>query len=483
VHWTSYKQAYESRSILTRRVDNVLHAKVKPYQHKLYSDIRRPNGSNMFDNFTMASFEPISICLPTLQSALDPSGLSSPIPCSINTTVPTLPNLARPEISYSTLDEGISDASGNFILSQEDYEDFRDAVELGTESEIQVVTYLDPKTNLSHSILFNMDAATSFSVFDNGTYFINDTNVAYFGADFAASTVSMVTECIPATKACNIQSASDAKSSNLSIPFHCSDMFSGDIWEPPTDGVEQFKGWHSIFYENTTGVVANTTIQSQHNPFYFNVTAALTSADISVLEYVQDEQVPSGAVVDAGNGRIALGLSCKATIYSVDYSLIDGSFSFFNATVADPRMASIIKAPLQFGFGRYSLYQQAQIGLLLNDNFTVADQMSASFSQIGIALASGAFHTAYSSQQRERYNAILTEVPGYALWFIVVVCFLYVLFGIGIAVAAFTLRCDHECADHQAQLVPTTRLPIFKTLKQMVVKGFEEGKKLDKQLR
>jgi hypothetical protein len=280
-----------------------------------------------------------------------------------------------------------------------------------------------------------MTAATSFSAFENGSYFVNDTNVAYLGADFAASTISMVMNCFPATKSCNIPSASGADSSNLSILFHYSGMLSGDIWQPPTDGVEQSKGWYSIFYENTTGVVTNTTIQSQHNPFYFNVTAALTSADFSLLEGFHDGQVPSGAVVDAGNGRATLGLSCKATIYDVDYSLIDGNFAFFNATVADPRKASIVKAPLQFGFDRYNLYQQAQIGLLLNKNQN-ADQMSISFSQIEIALASGACQATYSFQQRERYYAVLTEAPGYALRFLVVVCFLYVLFGIGIVVAA-----------------------------------------------
>jgi hypothetical protein len=385
--------------------------------------------------------------------------------------------------AYYTLDEGISETNGDFILSQSEYQNFLEGIELGLESDVQIVTYDDDRTNLQHSLLFNMTAATSFSNFTNGTYNTNNTGNAYFGSDFAASTISMVTDCFPSTQACNIHNSSEAETSDLSIPFNCSSLFSGDIWQAPTDGLEQFKGWHTAFFDNTTGAVSKTKVQSQLNPFYFNVTAALTSADLTVLEGVNDPQVSSGAVVDAGNGRVALALTCKSTVYNVHYSLVDGYFSFFNATIADPRMASIIKAPLQLGFGRYSLYQKAQLGLLLNANITVANQMSLSFSQIGMALASGAFKTTYSSKQRERYYATVTEVPGYILWFMILVCLLYVAFGIGITVAAFMLRRDPVCAENQAQLVPTTQLPILETIKQMAIVGYKKGKELEKGMR
>jgi hypothetical protein len=458
----------------------MLHTTVSSYTGKLYRNILIPSGASQLDDYTLASFEPASICRSNLTEPLNRIGINGTIPCSLNSTDTSIWTLANDVQAYSTLGEGITGQSDGFILSQDDYQAYLDAIDEGTATDIQIVTHLDPSTNLTHALLFNMTAATSFSNFTNGTDYTSDNgSVAFWGVDFAASTISMVTNCVSATRACNIHSNANASTGDLAIPFSCASIFAGDIWQSPSDGVEQFKGWHTWFYDNSTGTVNNTLLSSQLNPFYFNATAALTSIDYSVLVGVDDPQVADGAVVDAGNGRVALALTCEATIYNVNFSLVDGYFSYFKAAVADPRMASIIKGPLQYGFGRYGLYQQAQLGILLNDNITVAESMGYSFSQIGMALVSGAFDTTYANQQRERWYAIITVVPGFALWFIVVVCLLYAAFGIGVAIAAFALRRNHNIALKQAGLVPTTQLPVLQTIKELVVGGFEKAKDLD----
>lgn len=400
---------------------------------------------------------------------------STIFPCSLNQT-DNLTNLAYTTHTYSVLDDGISQQRESFFMSQEEYQNYYEAVELGSISEIQVVTYEDPQTNLTHALLFNMTAATVFSDFLNGTSAsASSERVQFFGTDFAASTVSMVTECAPATQACGMQNATqdvNTGSNDLTIPFNCSPIFSGDIWQPPTDGLEQFKGWHSIFFDNSTGVAINTSTSSQLNPFYFNATAALTSADFSTLEYVDDPQVPSGAVVDAGHGRVALALACKATVYNVKYSIVNYQFDHFEATLADPQLASIIKAPLQVGFGRHELYIQAQIGIILN-GITVSDYMEVSFSQIGMALASGAFDATYSYLQRVRYETTVTLVSPYALWFIVVTCFLYAAIGVIFAFLAFTIQRNSCYARYQAQILPISDFSVKKKLKDLCGKALQ----------
>jgi hypothetical protein len=88
---------------------------------------------------------------------------------------------------------------------------------------------------------------------------------------------------------------------------------------------------------------------------------------------------------------VAFALSCNSTIYEVQYSMVNCSIGSFNATASDPRKASIIKAPIQVGFGRHNLFNAANLAAL-NFNQSVSDAMADSFSQIGMALASGAFN-------------------------------------------------------------------------------------------
>jgi hypothetical protein len=471
------------RRVVNKEKDNMLHTHVSSFTGKLYRNVLIPSGASPLDDYTLATFEPASFCRSDITESLNRVGTNGTIPCSLNSTGTSIWTLANNVQAFSTLGEGITGQSDGFILSRDDYQAYLNQIDQGAGTDIQIVTHLDPNTNLTHALLFNMTAATSFSNFANGTdYTSSNDSVAYWGVDFAASTFSMVTNCVSATQACNIHSNSNASAGDLAIPFRCSSLFAGDVWQSPSDGVEQFKGWHTWFYDNSTGVINDTFLSSQLNPFYFNATAALTSIDYSVLVDVDDPQVADGAVVNAGNGRVALALTCEATIYNVNFSLVDGYFSYFNATIADPRIASIIKAPLQYGFGRYAFYQQAQLGILLNDNITVAESMGLSFSQIGMALVSGAFDITYATQQRERWYAIITVVPGFELWFLVVVCLLYAAFGIGVAIAAFALRRDHDIALRQAGLVPTTRLPIYETVKDLVVAGLGKAKDLEEKI-
>ena len=281
---------------------------------------------------------------------------------------------------YSTLDLGISTVTSGFSLDDAAQANLNDKLNKGTVTDLQIVTHTDEKTSLSHALFFNISTAFSSN--------LNVSGIANFGADFAATTISTVTECISTTKACNIRNASQALNSSLSIPFNCSFMFSGDLWDAPLDGLEQFRGWYTSFYTTEEGTPRNVSVQSPLNPFHFNATMALRSVDFSTLEYFNNQQVPNGDVVDAGNGRVALALSCTATVYNVKYSLVDGNITNFIATPADPRMASIIKAPLQVGFGRFNLYMDASLAILRNDE-TAANATGISFSQISMALAFG----------------------------------------------------------------------------------------------
>lgn len=141
-------------------------------------------------------------------------------------------------------------------------------------------------------------------------------------------------------------------------------IFSGDLGRDSIDGLERLTGWDSSFYETVNGRAESISYKLLLNPFYFNISAAVNSAPLSSLEDLGYSNINDGSTVNAGDGWVAFALSCKATVYDATFSLINGSIAGFNATLSDPREASIIKAPLQVGLGQDSLYQQASLAVL-----------------------------------------------------------------------------------------------------------------------
>jgi hypothetical protein len=215
-------------------------------------------------------------------------------------------------------------------------------------------------------------------------------------------------------------------------------MFWSDLNVSPY-GLEQFRGCDTSFYEMLHSLPKNISVASQLNPFYFNVTAAVFSTILLDIAETGDVDIWDGAIVDGGNSRVTFALSCNSTIYDVQYSMINGSITSFNATPSDPRKVSIIKAPIQVGFGRHSLFNAANLAVL-NFDQNVSDVMADSFNQVGMALASGGFNNAPNVKERLRYDQLVTKAPKAALWFLVVVCFSYAALGLIIATMACYLR-------------------------------------------
>ena len=382
-------------------------------------------------------------CDKQLAAPLPPQNISSaPLPCSLNETG-NLTNVANPPYVYLTLGTGISQISTDF--NGLNFTQLQDGEEKGTATPYEIVTYL-LSTGVSHSLLFNLDAAEEddLSAIGVGTH---------YGIDYVANTTSMVTECTFATQKCGIhfEPTNSSDGNNISIPFHCYPDFSGNLGQTPATGHERAQGWNMSFYQLTDGIPTNIPVQAQSNPFHFYVATAVNSIDLQTFE--TDTGKPSdGSFVDAGQGFIAFALNCEATIYDVTFSIVNGSFQEFNSSKSSPQKANIIQAPLQVGFGQYHLYQAASIAVLAN-NDSVNDTMGMAFSQTGMALASGVFDTDYNVQQRLRWTVSVTKVPKAPLFYLVIVCLVYSVLGMVMSVLALHLRRRPEVRDQQARLM------------------------------
>ncbi|KAI4195552.1 MAG: hypothetical protein LQ350_007127 [Teloschistes chrysophthalmus] len=385
-------------------------------------------------------------CNKTLTAPLPSNRSSAPLPCSLNQT-DDLTNIANARFAYLTLGKGISQISSGF--NGLDFSSVEDDEARGTATPYQIVTYKHEGTE--HSLFFFPDASEEFDLTDRNAG-------PGFGIDYVANTVSMATECTYATQECNMSriAFSPFDINNISIPYSCYDGFSGDLGRTPATGHERAQGWNMSFYEMVDGSPKNIPVQAQANPFPFYAVTAVSSIDLQ--DFQDQSNVPgegdpaNHSLIDIGHGFTGFALNCQATVYDVTFSLINGSFVDFNATKASPQKASIIKAPLQVGFGQYQLYQSAFLAVLANSD-AVHATMSRSFSQIGMALASGVFDTDSNIQQRFRYTTNVTRVPKAPFWFLVILCLLYSAFGMVMTVTAFYLRRMPEVREQQARLM------------------------------
>ena len=402
------------------------------YENITYPLRNPPNESDVY----AAGWTTIPACDSTLTSPLPLNVSQAPPPCSLINKKGVY-NIANPNTTYIALAEGITPEPSSYILNSDNVANIRDV-------DVQIVTHRDNVTGISHSFLY-----WPYAAYEYDPIWPNTTN---YGIDYTANTTSLVTNCTSVTKTCLSQSI-PINQTILSIPFNCSADFSGDLGQPPANGLERVQGWDTGFYDMVDGIPSNFPFQAQFNPFTFFAVAAVNSISFADFNSLSNSEAGDGSVIDAGNGRVAFALSCEATVYDVQYSLVAGNITSFNATPSSARKASIIKAPLQVGFGRYNLYQSALLSVIQTDS-SIPDYMSSAISPIGMALASGAFTFTNNFQQRFRYDLTVTEVPKGPLWFLVTVCLIYTIMSIAALIAAMVLRRNEKVAMHHAELLP-----------------------------
>jgi hypothetical protein len=370
----------------------------------------------------------------------------APPPCSIDySTSPW--TLTGASETYRMLATGLLNQTADY--NKEDFNALVTASNLGTFSSSQLVTHIDHITHDQHVFFFNPMLSEEDSYWQNGhrSTLVNQ-NFVRFGLDYIANTTSIVTRCVPITVDCGMRNTS---SNDSSIPYHCSDIFNGDLNEIPSNGLERLKGWNTSFFNVENGSPQNISIASQLNPFRYNVTAVVDSINIGGLIEFEDPQVSQGTIIGIGNGRVGFAISCNSTVYDVTYSLVNGNIHVFNTTPANPRTAAIIKAPLQAGFGSYALFEKAALSVLFN-NLTVTESMELAFSQTFLALAVGVYAHAPNIEQRWRWDTTLTQLGKGPFYFLVVCMFLYAFVVLVFTVIALSIFWRSDVRELQTRL-------------------------------
>ena len=139
-------------------------------------------------------------------------------------------------------------------------------------------------------------------------------------------------------------------------------------------------------------------------------------------------------------------------MYNVHYSVVNASINSFETQLAPPRIASLVRAPLQAGYGRYNLYEAAITSVLRIAQEPVEGSMARAFSQVAVALSSGAFKYTTNIAQRQRWDVLVTSVPKASVWFLAIVCALYAFVSLVIFVIALFLWRNERIRELQRHL-------------------------------
>lgn len=374
--------------------------------------------------------------------------LDAPPPCSINSSANPQSILDSPT-AYRVLETGLLNQTHDF--NKEDFTALENAYQLGMFERMQLVTHIDNTTADQHVFFIDPFMAYEENITARPNQaLLSNPSMDHIGIDYIAKTVSVVTKCFPITQECNMHNVTDRNTSSLT--YHCSEIFAGDLDKEPINGLEHLKGWNTSFYNLDSGSPRAIGVSAALNPFTYNITAMVNSLSFDILEGVDDPQVTEGAIVNVNNDRVAFALSCQSSLYNVEYSLVNGSVWKFDATLADPREAAIVKAPLQVGFGSYCLFEKASMSVLYTE-LTVMDGMELSLSQTLLALAAGVYGSYPSLEERWRYDITVTTIAKAPFYFLVICLLLYALIVAVFTVFAFLMR-RQDVLERQARLLP-----------------------------
>ena len=188
------------------------------------------------------------------------------------------------------------------------------------------------------------------------------------------------------------------------------------------------------FYENSDGT-KNASDASFVNPFYFALAVNIDSVDeYPGPDYMPDD--PNTIIPDHGLSTV---IWCDVSVYDVSYSRVNSTIVNLSANLSNDTLGAMVLAPLRNEFEIDKWKESLRMAAFTNDSQAMADQFALTVSQTGIGLISGQLSPPENYEEQVRLNIIAARVPMAPLYTLVILCLLYCLFGISLAIPAFHL--------------------------------------------
>ncbi|KAE9364794.1 hypothetical protein N431DRAFT_489274 [Stipitochalara longipes BDJ] len=274
---------------------------------------------------------------------------------------------------------------------------------------------------------------------DSSTYAILSDPSTDPSLDYSTSTYGVSSTCKPIGAQCDFQ-----QQMGDAVNFNCAPInFKGQSLA--AIGMQKYV---LSFFENAAGT-KNATATSFVNPFYFALAVNIDSVDEypDAPDYMGDD--PNVIVPDHGLTTV---LWCDVSVYDIAYSRVNGSIVSLAPEMSNGTLGGMVLATMKYQFEINKWMESLRMAAFANDSQAMADQFAVTVSQTGVALISGQLSPQENSEEQVRLNVIVARVPTAPLYFVVILCLLYCLFGVVLGAAAFYLSRRQDVRELQIRL-------------------------------
>jgi hypothetical protein len=217
--------------------------------------------------------------------------------------------------------------------------------------------------------------------------------------DYTANTWAVQSQCTPVTTQC----MDPDRFFGAGTPFECPFAFQGMLGG--TTGVGG--RWQMAYFTDSSATDNVTQFDPVPNPYYFSVAAALNEEIGRVSEGLSSD--PEIAV--ATHGAMVFTLFCDATVYDVEYSVVNNTITRFLYELSNSSTTTIIQGTQQYTEVGTSLLQQAaSVAAFSNSAQELADEFAVGYSRVSLSVAAGAFVPQPAVEAQLRQNMLVARV-------------------------------------------------------------------------
>lgn len=183
-------------------------------------------------------------------------------------------------------------------------------------------------------------------------------------------------------------------------PFNCPFAFEGDLNQ---------KSWNMAYFTDATGSDNATHSQPISNPYYFSIAAA-ANQQVGLLNPILEKDPE---VAFATHGAMVFALFCNATVYDLEYTLVNNTMKRFVTKISNSSMANIVQGTQQYSdtAGNQALSNAAFLAAFSNSSLEIADKVAVAYSRVALSVAANAFVPAPAIDSQLRKDMLVTRVP------------------------------------------------------------------------
>lgn len=273
--------------------------------------------------------------------------------------------------------------------------------------------------------------------------------------DYTANTWAVESKCTPVTTQC----MDESQFFGAGTPFKCPFAFEGDL-------KRVLPGPWQMAYFTDSSATDNSTQAPIPNPYYFSVAAALNEKFGRIVNG-PNENDPE--FLTATHGAMVFALFCNATVYDLEYSMVNGSITRFLYQPSNSSSATIVQGTQKFtNLGDSVLQQAASVAAYDNSAQGLADGIAVAYSRVALSVAAGAFTPQPAAEAQLRREILVARVPKAPLAFLLLANLLLVVLGITLTVFALSaLRGD------------TAEIQALLSITGLVTSSFEQARALE----